>query len=115
MVKKLYSTMDFPLKTRLALFFDNIIHKPIKDSVLGVNDNKTSISQVLFILPEEINYSRVARIFIQSIQNALGPDPEMNISYALSKSSLISYEGLIQNPLISVSYTHLTLPTKRIV
>ena len=118
MVKKLYSTMDFPLKTRLALFFDNIIHKPIKDSVLGVNDNKTSISQVLFILPEEINYSRVARIFIQSIQNALGPDPEMNISYALSKSSLISYEGLIQNPLILFSTENLNyweLPNNELI
>ena len=67
MVKKLYSTMDFPLKTRLALSFNNVIYKSIKNSTLGINDDNTSISRVLFILPEEINYSRVVRIFIQSI------------------------------------------------
>ena len=99
MVKKLYSTMDFPLKTRLALSFNNVIYKSIKNSTLGINDDNTSISRVLFILPEEINYSRVVRIFIQSIYNALGPNPTMKIDYALSKRSLMAYEGLIQNPL----------------
>ena len=103
MVKKLYSAMDIPLKTRLGLFFNNLIYKSIKDSTLGINDNNTSISQVLFILPEEVNYSRVVRIFLQSIYNAMGPNPTMNIDYALSKQSIISYEGLINNPLILFS------------
>ena len=103
MVKKLYSTMDFPLKTRIALSFNNVIYKSIENSTLGINDDNTSISRVLFILPEEINYSRVVRIFIQSIYNALGPNPTMKIDYALSKRSLIAYEGLIQNPLILFS------------
>ena len=95
--------MDFPLKTRLALFFNYLIYKSVKDLTLGINDNNTSISRVLFILPEEINYSRVVRIFLQSIYNAMGPNPTMNIDYALSKQSMISYDGLINNPLILFS------------
>ena len=103
MVKKLYSAMDIPLKTRLGLFFNNLIYKSIKDSTLGINDNNTSISRVLFILPEEVNYSRVVRIFLQSIYNAIGPNPTIKIDYVLSKQSIISYEGLINNPLILFS------------
>ena len=73
--------MDIPLKTRLALFFNNLIYKSIKDSTLGINENKNAISRVLFVVPEEINYSRVVRIFLQSIYNSMGPDPTMKIDY----------------------------------
>ena len=103
MVKKLYSAMDFPLKTRLALFLNNVIYKTSKDSTLGINEKNTSISEVLFILPEETKYSRIVRIFLQSIYNALGPNPSIKIDFILSKDSMISYEGLIQNPLILFS------------
>ena len=105
MVKKLYSTMDIPFKTRLALFFNNLISKSIKNSTLGINENNNAISRVLFVVPEEFNYSRVVRIFLQSIYNSMGPDPTMKIDYALSKQSLISYDGLINNPLILFSST----------
>ena len=105
MVKKLYSAMDIPLKTRLALFFNNLISKSIKNSTLGINENNNAISRVLFVVPEEFNYSRVVRIFLQSIYNSMGPDPTMKIDYALSKQSLISYDGLINNPLILFSST----------
>ena len=93
MVKKLYSAMDFPLKTRLALFFNNVIYKTSKDSTLGINEKNTSISEVLFILPEETKYSRIVRIFLQSIYNALAPNPSIKIDINLSKHSMITYEG----------------------
>ena len=73
MVKKLYSAMDIPLKTRLALSFNNLIYRPTKRSTLGINENHNAISQVLFVVPEDINYSRVVRIFLQSIYNSMGP------------------------------------------
>ena len=118
MVKKLYSTMDIPFKTRLALFFINLISKSIKNSTLGINENNNAISRVLFVVPEEFNYSRVVRIFLQSIYNSMGPDPTMKIDYALSKQSLISYDGLINNPLIlfsSIDQNYWGLPNDQLI
>ncbi|MAS77568.1 MAG: hypothetical protein CMG15_02865 [Candidatus Marinimicrobia bacterium] len=100
MVKKLYSTMNISIKTKLALFFNNLLYKSVEHSTLGLNDEATTISRILFVLPEEANYSRVVRIFLQSIYNAMGPNSSITIEYALSKNCLMDYDGLINNPLI---------------
>ncbi len=57
MVKKLYSTMNISIKTKLALFFNNLLYKSVEHSTLGLNDEATTISRILFVLPEEANYS----------------------------------------------------------
>ena len=58
------------------------------------------------------------RIFLQSIQNALGPIPAMKIEYALAKKSRISYGTLVKEPLIVYSSAELNywgLPKRKLL
>jgi len=104
MVKKLYSGMDLPIKTRAALFWRGLFFGAKNtDEPLALDKNISELGSVLFLLPEAENHIRVVRIFLQSIHNALGPYPAMKIEYALSKGSCISYGTLVKEPLIVYS------------
>ena len=96
--------MDLPIKTRAALFWRSLFFGTKNtDAPLALDNNNPELGRVLFLLPEAEHYIRVVRIFLQSIQNALGPFPVMKIEYALAKKSRISYGTLVKEPLIVYS------------
>ena len=118
-MKKLYSGMDLPIKTRAALFWRGLFFGTKNtDAPLALDKNIPELGSVLFLLPEAEQYIRVVRIFLQSIQNALGPFPAMKIEYALAKKSRISYGSLIKEPFIVYSSSDLNywgLPKKKLL
>lgn len=118
-MKKLYSGMDLPIKTRAALFWRGLFFGANNmDTSLAIDKKIPELGSVLFLLPEAENHIRVVRIFLQSIHNALGPYPAMKIEYALAKKSLISYGTLVKEPLIVYSSSDLNywgLPKKELL
>ena len=72
--------MDLPIKTRAALFWNGLFFGAKNNDVpLALDKNIPELGSVLFLLPEAEHFTRVVRIFLQSIQNALGPFPAMRI------------------------------------
>ena len=118
-MKKLYSGMDLPIKTRAALFWRSLFFGTKNtDAPLALDNNNPELGSVLFLLPEAEHYIRVVRIFLQSIQNALGPFPVMKIEYVLAKKSRISYGNLVKEPLIVYSSSDLNywgLPKRKLL
>ena len=77
--------MNLPIKTRAALFWRSLFFGTNNTGApLALDKNIPELGSVLFLLPEAEHYTRVVRIFLQSIQNALGPFPVMKIEYALA-------------------------------
>ena len=111
--------MDLPIKTRAALFWRSLFFGAKNtDAPLALDKNIPELGSVLFLLPEAEHYTRVVRIFLQSIQNALGPFPAMKLEYALSKIRRISYGSLIKEPFIVYSSNDLNywgLPKKKLL
>ena len=111
--------MDLPIKTRVALFWKGLFYDTKNtDEPLALDKNIPGLSGVLFLLPETENYVRVVRIFLQSIQNALGPSPAIKIEYALAKKSRVSYGTLVKEPLIVYSSSDLNywgLPKRKLL
>ena len=61
MVKKLYSGMDLPIKTRAALFWMNLFFGTKNtDTALALDKKISELGSVLFLLPAAENYIRVA-------------------------------------------------------
>jgi len=111
--------MDLPIKTRAALFWRGLFFGTKNtDASLTLDKNIPELGSVLILLPEAEKYIRIVRIFLQSIQNALGPYPAMKIEYALAEKSRISYGTLVKEPLIVYSSSDLNywgLPKRKLL
>jgi hypothetical protein len=66
--------VDLPLKTRMALWLNRTREKSNGKVGLALRKERYPISNLLVLLPKNPEHSRLARIFIQSLQNAIGPE-----------------------------------------
>ena len=49
--------------------------------------------------------------FVEKLNTGIHPPEDINVVIEISKGSNIKYELNLDNGILSVSYTHLTLPT----
>lgn len=95
--------MNLPWKTRIALWWD----RPRKDTFanpnLSLRKEKYPFSNLLILLPKKPEYSRAARMFIQSLQNAMGPQGRIQVRYIAKRINLEYVEPAINDRLITYS------------
>ncbi len=81
--------MKIPLKTRLALWWLRHRQKPTPHSnPLALRRHGRQVSSLLLFLPTNGDDLRVARIFLQSVSNAIGPQGTVK-TYAVIKHTLL--------------------------
>jgi len=97
--------VDLPVKTRMALWWNRQKGKDA-NLKLALSDERDSISSVLVILPKNPEHSAMARIFIQSLQNAIGPDGRMHVRFVTLRQNLEYIDSAINDRLITYSTEH---------
>ncbi|MFQ6677689.1 MAG: hypothetical protein ACE5D0_05145 [Fidelibacterota bacterium] len=95
--------MNLPLKTRIALWWGR--HR--KDSLFQPNlllgKEKYPFSNFLILLPKSPESSRAARMFTQSLQNAIGPQGHIQVRYIAKRINLEYVDTAINDRLITYS------------
>ncbi len=106
--------MDLPVKTRMALWWDRSRGKNVRTE-LGLRKEQEPISNILVILPKNPEHSAMTRIFIQSLQNAIGPKSRMQVRFVTMRQNLEYIDSAINDRLITYSNEHVNrwgLPQK---
>jgi hypothetical protein len=99
--------MDLPLKTRMALRW-NLSRKKSNSNVgLALRKERYPFSNLLVLLPKKPEHSRMARIFIQSLQNAIGPEGRIQVRYIAMRRNLEFIDSSINDRLITYSNEHI--------
>jgi len=99
--------MDLPLKTRMALRW-NLTRKKSNINVgLALRKERYPFSNLLVLLPKKPEHSRMARIFIQSLQNAIGPEGRIQVRYIAMRRNLEFIDSSINDRLITYSNEHI--------
>ena len=99
--------MDLPLKTRMALWLNRTREKSNGKVGLALRKERYPISNLLVLLPKNPEHSRLARIFIQSLQNAIGPEGRILVRYVAMRRNLEFVDSSINDRLITYSNEHL--------
>jgi len=99
--------MDLPLKTRMALRW-NLSRKKSNSNVgLALRKERYPFSNLLVLLPKKPEHSRMARIFTQSLQNAIGPEGRIQVRYIAMRRNLEFIDSSINDRLITYSNEHI--------
>lgn len=99
--------MDLPLKTRMALRW-NLSRKKSNSNVgLALRKERYPFSNLLVLLPKKPEHSRMARIFIQSLQNAIGSEGRIQVRYIAMRRNLEFIDSSINDRLITYSNEHI--------
>lgn len=96
--------MDIPLKTRLALWWKR--PRMNDDPYLYLQKSRLPITNILVLLPKKREQSRIARMFIQSLQNAAGPERRLHIRFVTMRQNLENIDPEITDRLITYSSEH---------
>lgn len=99
--------MDLPLKTRMALRWNLSREKSNSNVGLALRKERYPFSNLLVLLPKKPEHSRMARIFIQSLQNAIGPEGRIQVRYIAMRRNLEFIDSSINDRLITYSNEHL--------
>lgn len=99
--------MDLPLKTRLALRWNRSQEKSNRNVGLALRNEKYPFSNLLVLLPKNSDHSRKARMFIQSLQNAIGPEGRIQVRYIAMRRNLEFVDSSINDRLITYSNEHI--------
>jgi len=99
--------MDLPLKTRMALRWNLSRKKSNSNVELALRKERYSFSNFLVLLPKKPEHSRMARIFIQSLQNAIGPEGRIQVRYIAMRRNLEFIDSSINDRLITYSNEHI--------
>lgn len=107
--------MDLPIKTRVALWWNRPRKKTNGTVGLALRKDRYPITNLLVLLPKKPEHSLVARMFIQSLQNAIGPEGRIQVRYIAMRRNLEYVDSAINDRLITYSNEHLNrwgLPQK---
>ncbi len=74
---------------------------------LALRKERYPFSNLLVLLPKKPEHSRMARIFIQSLQNAIGPEGRIQVRYIAMRRNLEFIDSSINDRLITYSNEHL--------
>jgi hypothetical protein len=99
--------VDLPLKTRLALRWNRSQEKSNRNVGLALRNEKYPFSNLLVLLPKNSDHSRKARMFIQSLQNAIGPEGRIQVRYIAMRRNLEFVDSSINDRLITYSNEHI--------
>jgi hypothetical protein len=99
--------VDLPLKTRMALRWNLSREKSNSNVGLALRKERYPFSNLLVLLPKKPEHSRMARIFIQSLQNAIGPEGRIQVRYIAMRRNLEFIDSSINDRLITYSNEHL--------
>lgn len=99
--------MDLPLKTRMALWWNRPREKSNGKIGLALRKERYPLSNLLVLLPKNPEHSRLARIFIQSLQNAIGPEGRLSVRYIAMRRNLEFVDSSINDRLITYSNEHI--------
>ena len=98
--------MNLPLKTRMALWWDRTRNKSNRTIGLALRKERYPLSNLLVLLPKNPEHSRMARIFIQALQNAIGPEGRIQVRYIAMRRNLEHVDSSINDRLITYSKEH---------
>jgi len=99
--------VDLPLKTRVALWWNRSWKDTLANPKLSLSKETYSFSNLLILLPNNPEYSRAARVFIQSLQNAMGPKGRIQVRYIAKRMNLEYVDERINDRLITYSDEHI--------
>ena len=74
---------------------------------LALRKERYPFSNLLVLLPKKPEHSRMARNFIQSLQNAIGPEGRIQVRYIAMRRNLEFIDSSINDRLITYSNEHL--------
>jgi len=74
--------------------------------MLSLRQERYPYSNLLVLLPKTEEQSRVARLFIQSLQNAMGPQGRIQVRYIVKRRNLEYVDPSINDRLITYSDEH---------
>lgn len=80
--------------------------RTMSDPALALRNERDPISNILVILPKNPEHSAMARIFIQSLQNAVGPKGRMQVRFVTMRQNLEYIDASINDRLITYSNEH---------
>ncbi len=99
--------MDLSLKTRLALWWNRPGKHTFTPLALALREQKQVFSNLLVLLPTAPEQSRSAHMFIQSLQNTIGPSAKLHVRYVAKRRNLEYFDSQINDRLITYSKDHL--------
>jgi hypothetical protein len=74
---------------------------------LALRKERYPFSNLLVLLPKKPEHSRMARIFIQSLQNAIGSEGRIQVRYIAMRRNLEFIDSSINDRLITYSNEHI--------
>jgi|TARA_B100001079_G_scaffold269475_1_gene281767 hypothetical protein len=98
--------VDLPLKTRMALWWNRPREKTNGPVGLAIRKERYPITNLLVLLPKKPEHSHMARMFIQVLQNAMGPEGRLQIRYIAIRRNLEYVDSSINDRLITYSKEH---------
>ncbi len=99
--------MNLPWKTRIALWWDRPRKDTFANSNLSLRKEIHPFSNLLILLPKTPEASHAARMFIQSLQNAIGPQGRIQVRYIAKRINLEYVDARINDRLITYSDEHI--------
>lgn len=86
----------------------NLSRKKSNSNVgLALRKERYPFSNLLVLLPKKPEHSRMARIFIQSLQNAIGSEGRIQVRYIAMRRNLEFIDSSINDRLITYSNEHI--------
>ena len=87
----------------MALWWNRTRKKSNRTIGLALRKERYPLSNLLVLLPKNPEHSRMARIFIQALQNAIGPEGRIQVRYIAMRRNLEHVDSSINDRLITYS------------